>query len=351
MNILRVLVDYTIFSRYSTVVGYTLWLGIWVIPAASAEPPKLSLPIDCTLRENCWLVNLVDNDLGPGRRDYLCGKNTYDTHKGTDFAIQDLHAMEKGVRVLAVAPGIVKVVRDGMADKFPDEALRRSRNIHCGNGLVIRHTHGWETQYCHLRKGSVVVKSGTTVKRGQKLGLVGHSGMAEFPHVHLSVRYLGKVVDPFAGAHLSALENAVCGTLSKSLWTKKAKHALATSMTSFFNAGFASEEPKPKDINKGIYRLRTLPRHSAALIFWVQAWWVRKGDIMKLKLIGPRGRELFNNTTEIKKLHSQHMRYAGKRRRQPLWDAGEYIGIGELIRTSEGKTLRFSVQRKILMQD
>ena len=351
MNNFGVLLQYTIFLRYSIVIGCTLWLGLWITPAATTEPLKLSLPIDCTLRENCWLVNLVDNELGPGRRDYLCGKNTYDTHKGIDFAIRDLHAMKKGVGVLAVAPGIVKAVRDGMADKFPDETLRRNRNIHCGNGLIIRHSRGWETQYCHLRKGSVVVKPGTKVSRGQNLGLVGQSGMAEFPHVHLSVRHSGKIIDPFSGAPLNALENTDCDALSKSLWTKKATRALTVSMTSFFNAGFASVEPKQQHINKGVYRLKTLPRSSAVLIFWVQAWWVREGDIMKLKIIGPGGRELLNSTSKIKKLQIRHMRYAGKRRRKTLWNTGEYTGIGELIRRSEGRTFSFSVQRKIVMQD
>ncbi len=332
-------------------LAYAVFLCLLAIPATGTERPKLSLPIDCSIRKNCWLVNLVDLDPGPGRRDYLCGKHTYDTHKGTDFAVRDLPAMKKGVSVLAAAPGIVKAVRDGMADKFPDEALRRSKNIHCGNGLVISHAHGWETQYCHLRKGSVAVRTGIKVKRGQKLGLVGHSGMAEFPHLHLSVRQLGEAVDPFLGIRLSEANNIECGALTSSLWNKKAKHALAISMTSFFNAGFAYEEPTRQNINKGIYQLRTFPRSSNVLIFWVQAWWVRKSDILKLKIIDPSGRELLNNSSEMKKHQSQYMRYAGKRKDRARWDPGEYTGTGELIRNVAGKTKLFSIRRKILMQD
>ena len=196
-----------IFSSYYGVLRSGILLIFLIIPTAVAEQPKFDMPIDCTLKEDCWLVNLFDNDLGPGRRDYLCGKNTYNTHKGTDFAIRDLPAMERGGSVIATAPGIVKAVRDGMADQFPDEDMRRSKNIYCGNGVVIRHNLGWETQYCHLRKGSVSVKLGSKVTRGQKLGLVGQSGMAEFPHVHLSVRHLGEAVDPFSGARLGSSKN------------------------------------------------------------------------------------------------------------------------------------------------
>ncbi|MEE8214504.1 MAG: hypothetical protein V3R79_07950, partial [Alphaproteobacteria bacterium] len=114
-------------------------LGPATFPAhgAEAKPPALGLPIRCRLGEDCWLVNLVDVDPGPGRRDYACGKRTYDGHKGTDIAIRDLAVMAKGVDVVASAPGIVKAVRDGMNDV--DFTLSASGSIEgreCGNGLV-----------------------------------------------------------------------------------------------------------------------------------------------------------------------------------------------------------------------
>ena len=40
-------------------------------------------------------------------------------------------------------------------------------------------------------------KPGDPVTAGQRLGGVGYSGMAAFPHVHLSVRRNGVAVDPF----------------------------------------------------------------------------------------------------------------------------------------------------------
>jgi murein DD-endopeptidase MepM/ murein hydrolase activator NlpD len=40
----------------------------------------------------------------------------------------------------------------------PDAANREY-----GNGVVIRHIDGFETQYCHLAKGSITVKSGDLV--------------------------------------------------------------------------------------------------------------------------------------------------------------------------------------------
>ena len=68
----------------------------------------------------------------------------------------------------------------------------------CGNGVVIDHDDGWQTQYCHLRRGSVGVTRGQAVARGDRLGVVGMSGRTQFPHLHLSVRRDGAVIDPFA---------------------------------------------------------------------------------------------------------------------------------------------------------
>jgi D-3-phosphoglycerate dehydrogenase len=57
---------------------------------------------------------------------------------------------------------------------MPDTGLRGEiAGRECGNGVVIAHEDGWETQYCHMRRGSVAVQPGERVARGQTLGLVG----------------------------------------------------------------------------------------------------------------------------------------------------------------------------------
>ena len=104
----------------------------------------------------------VDLDPGPGFKDYMCGTRLgEDGHSGTDFAIPSLAAMRAGVPVLAAADGRVRNIRDGMEDvsvAVIGQAAIEGRN--CGNGLAIQHGDGWETQYCHLRKGSVAVQPG-----------------------------------------------------------------------------------------------------------------------------------------------------------------------------------------------
>ena len=109
-----------------------------------------------------WLLEFV-----PFRSvvDFGCGRQTYDGHKGTDFAIPDEQAMARGVNVLAAQGGTVLRVRDGVVDRrIQTEADKKTvEGTECGNGVVIDHSSipngaGWETQYCHLRQGSVQVK-------------------------------------------------------------------------------------------------------------------------------------------------------------------------------------------------
>ena len=150
-------------------------------PAGAFE---LAFPVDCALGDSCHIQQYPDHDPGPAAVDFTCGPLTYDGHDGTDIALPNRAAMAAGVAVLAAAPGVVRGVRDGVADFAPKVEGRE-----CGNGVLVEHQGGWVTQYCHMRQGSVIVKPGQSVETGTPLGLIGQSGMADFPHVHLSLRH------------------------------------------------------------------------------------------------------------------------------------------------------------------
>lgn len=176
-----------------------------------AQDISLSLPIDCTLGDTCYIQNYVDHDPSDAASDFQCGGLTYDTHKGTDFGLISLAAMERGVNVFASAPGTVHGVRDIL---FTSDLSSEINGHDCGNGVVVAHDNGWETQYCHMREGSVSVIVGDLVEPGDVLGQVGLSGRTQFPHVHISVRQGGQLVDPFAP---DGVIN--CGTLAPyTLW-------------------------------------------------------------------------------------------------------------------------------------
>jgi len=93
--------------------------------------------------------------------------------------------------VLAVANGRVVSVKDGIADNKPGhvgaEALDLSLDTIAGNLVVLDLGHGQYAHFAHLKPGSLKVKPGQRVKRGQVIGLVGSSGSSFEPHLHIEV--------------------------------------------------------------------------------------------------------------------------------------------------------------------
>jgi murein DD-endopeptidase MepM/ murein hydrolase activator NlpD len=63
-----------------------------------------------------------------------------------------------------------------------------------GNCVVLDHGQGLLTLYLHLSEFKV--KEGDKVERGQELGLVGGTGRASGPHLHIAVRWQGVYLDP-----------------------------------------------------------------------------------------------------------------------------------------------------------
>ena len=54
------------------------------------------------------------------------------------------------------------------------------------HALLIGHGGGWSSLYAHLLEASV--SAGESLRAGQPLGLVGQSGNASGPHLHLELR-------------------------------------------------------------------------------------------------------------------------------------------------------------------
>lgn len=315
-------------------------------PAAARADgqPSLGLPIQCDPGRTCWLVNHVDHDPGPGVRDYACGAHGYNGHTGVDIAIRDYSKMEDGVPVVAAAAGTVLRLRDGMLDGDVSLVGRDAVMAQgCGNSVAIGHGDGWETFYCHLRRGSLTVRTGQRVEKGDKLGFVGSSGLAEFPHIHLGVRLNGKVVDPFVGVKRAA----ECGPGPSPLWESRALGMLDGSPTALYDAGFAPVEVNPLALRRGFYRDTRLSAKAPVLVFWVDAFWVEKGDRLTLTLTGPKDRQVAHKSFTLDKTQARHMRFVGKKKTVE-WHAGTYRGVAELLRTTKtGGTETFRIERTL----
>jgi murein DD-endopeptidase MepM/ murein hydrolase activator NlpD len=63
-----------------------------------------------------------------------------------------------------------------------------------GNTVTIDHGFGIVTKFAHASK--LLVKTGQRVSRGQKIALVGNTGLATGPHLHYEVHVNGRPVDP-----------------------------------------------------------------------------------------------------------------------------------------------------------
>ena len=94
-------------------------------------------------------------------------------HKGVDITAP------KGTPILAPAAGVVKST--GWRSGF-------------GNTVTISHGYGVVTKYAHASK--ILVKPGQRVARGDRIALIGKTGLATAPHLHYEVHVNGRAVNP-----------------------------------------------------------------------------------------------------------------------------------------------------------
>jgi len=98
-----------------------------------------------------------------------------------------------GQDVVAVADGVVVGARNDMPDNIPrtkdgfTPAVPLTMDNLAGNFIVLDVGSGQYAQYAHLQPGSVRVKAGDRVSKGQLVARVGNSGDARVPHLHFQV--------------------------------------------------------------------------------------------------------------------------------------------------------------------
>lgn len=301
-----------------------IFLVLFAMPAFAFE---LGMPVDCDMKKDCVVQNFVDHDVATGEkayRDFTCMQHSYDGHKGTDIRTRDRTIMQRSVSVLAVADGVVLGGRDGVQDFAPTKA-----NMECGNGVRISHAEGWVTQYCHMRQGSVRAKKGDKVAKGQVIGLIGQSGQAAFPHVHLQVEHNGTVVDPYTG---TAMADACGAETQKALWDAEAARHMAFAPTGLLGAGFTDSIPKDGEFQQGLHRNLSLSVENPIVLFWAEMYGVEKGDVAYIALQDPQGIVVAEQRKVLDRNRAIQSYTAGLRKRDGAWKAGTYRGVLTLER-------------------
>lgn len=123
-------------------------------------------------------LNTADADFAPYRNE---GRRNEDWYAWG----QPLHAPGDGVVVVAV--GAEPDNQRGEKPVFNPLAVTDPMQFY-GNRLVIDHGHGEFTIMGHLLQGSLAVRVGDKVRRGQVVAKVGSSGSSLNPHVHFELR-------------------------------------------------------------------------------------------------------------------------------------------------------------------
>lgn len=95
-----------------------------------------------------------------------------------------------GAAILAVADGRVVEIQDGLPENDPTadtKAVPITLTTVAGNYLILDLGDGRFALYAHLKPGSIVVRQGERVRRGQRLARLGNSGQSDAPHLHIHI--------------------------------------------------------------------------------------------------------------------------------------------------------------------
>jgi|SRR5688500_12436004 len=120
--------------------------------------------------------------------DYVRVGDDNKTFSGDQLKNESYHA--QGAEAIAVANGTVVAVKDSIPENVPgitSRAVPITLETVGGNHVIIDIGGGNFAFYAHLQPGSIRVKAGDRVTRGQVLGLVGNSGNSTEPHLHFHI--------------------------------------------------------------------------------------------------------------------------------------------------------------------
>lgn len=95
-----------------------------------------------------------------------------------------------GVDISAPVGTVVRAAADGIV-AYSDNGIRGY-----GNCVILLHPNGWVTLYAHNSR--TTVQPGWRVRRGERIALVGSTGISRGPHVHFELIDGGRPTDPLA---------------------------------------------------------------------------------------------------------------------------------------------------------
>lgn len=310
-NMLKSVFSCTV-ARFSMVFFWVVFLVLCCTPSVYAQPVFVT-PIEGVAQRDFFIVNYVDHDTTDSVRDYHCGVQTYNGHKGTDFVLRSFAQMDSGTAVLAAARGKVVSVIDSLYDRS-----KRKNDSGYGNYILVLHADGYYAYYAHIRKHSAMVRVGDSVQAGERIALVGSSGNSTDPHLHFEVwQHLGNDkyvnIDPFTGP---------CSE-PQSLWAEQLLYDTAFGIIDY---GMLSWPPTLDTLRERPPSAMRFTENDTAVYFWTHNYGIRAGDTAVYVWYMPNGTLWFADTV----LHIQQWRYAywwSWIYRPPLEHAGQWRAV------------------------
>lgn len=157
---------------YSQKTSFSLpFEGFWLVEAGGMD------------KENSHSWNVFNQRYA---YDFLVKDENQITHKEEGKDLEDYYCF--GKPILAPADGLVVQARDGHRDNPELGSIDVQARVFQGNLMVIQHAEREYSYLAHLKEGSIAIKQGEAVRRGQVIGLCGNSGHSTEPHLHFHVQ-------------------------------------------------------------------------------------------------------------------------------------------------------------------
>lgn len=118
-------------------------------------------------------------------------------HNGVDYGYPT------GETVFASQDGIVTIANDKYdgpwkvgINPITKRLIRALTTADYGNLIKIQHAYGFSTLYAHLRRGTLLVKVGDKVRKGQPIAQLNNSGNSTGAHLHWELRLNNRTINP-----------------------------------------------------------------------------------------------------------------------------------------------------------
>lgn len=196
-----------------------------------------------------------------------------------------------GTPIFAAGCGRVTNVKNDCSSE-PDYKCYAPGMQGFGNAVTIQHSDKYWTVYGHMKKGSVTVKKGEIVKKGQKIGEMANSGASGGIHLHFEIHenaHFSKI-NPYSAGRPPKNTPIVAGT-TKNL---KQPSSSGNTITSTQGGGTTTQPGGQPAVNgqnqpgrmgftidtefKGVPRaLRILPKFTVLSLLTKYSEWYEKG--------------------------------------------------------------------------